>query len=90
MIDYSQIKTVIYTPTGYFGSDKLWRDASYAFQHRHDNTLKFRPYGTLGAQDRPDDWIWLGNNGTKAAELLEVPIAFLPEYDYEVSVLGEQ
>jgi hypothetical protein len=88
-MDYSQIKTIIYTPTGYFGSPHIWNDASYAFQHRHDNTLKFRPYGTLGAQDRPDDWIFLGNDSVTVANNLNVNLDVIPEYDYEVSVLGD-
>ena len=35
-IHNTKIKTVIYTPTGYFGSDKLWNNASYAF--KNDNS----------------------------------------------------
>lgn len=75
------IKTVIYCETGYYGSSKLWRDAAYAFRHRND--IPYHPYGTLAYKPPMNDWMWLGNDSARVAQLLNVPIDILPEYDYE-------
>jgi hypothetical protein len=80
-------KTVIYSPTGWFASEKLWNNASYAFQHRND--VKFVPYGTLAAKHDFGDWKFLGNDYRKVCDQTGLAYNDLPKYDYEYMVIGE-
>ena len=79
------IKTIVYCEVGYFGSEKLWRDTSYAFQHR--NEVKYVSYGTYAAPHNYGDWVYLGNNRNEVAKDLNIDIDLLPEYDNEFCVL---
>jgi hypothetical protein len=79
------IKTIIYCPIGYFGSEKLWNDASYAFQHKDDGWRNYH-YGTYSryqSKGLDDNWTFLGNDRRKLAEQLKIDIDVLPGYDYE-------
>jgi hypothetical protein len=85
-LDFKEIKTVIYTPSGYYGSKLLWNDASYAFKHRLD------PIAWKGNEhtDNSDKWQFLTNNRYYLAEKLNVGMDVLPEWDYEFCVLGDK
>ena len=70
-INFKEYQTIIYTPTGYFGSKMLWNDPSYAFQNRFDTPVN------------QDKWDYLTSNRSYLAEQLEIDISDLPEWDYE-------
>ena len=75
------ILTVVYSPSGWFGSPTLWRDASYAFQHRND--VEYVPYGTYTAKHDHGDWVYLGNDKSVVAAKTGINIEDLPVYDYD-------
>jgi hypothetical protein len=75
-LDYTKIKTVIYSSNGYWGSEILWNDASYAFQHRFN-------VASPGKNDDSDKWLYLGTNRQNIADKLGVEFDWLPESDYE-------
>ena len=87
-LDYTKIKTIIYCPTGYYGSESLWNDAGYAFRHRYQHE-----YGNMGSRgewigkDNTDKWQYLGNNKEELSEKLGVDKYVLPVWDYEYVTL---
>ena len=82
-LDYKLYKTIIYTPSGYYGSEKLWNDASYAFQHRLQKRFWHKVNGLIQGIDDSDNWQYLTNKKEYLAEKLNIPITDLPEWDYE-------
>jgi hypothetical protein len=82
-VDYTKLKTVIYCPSGYYGSYLLWNDTSYAFKNRN------KPEFWKGNEhtDNSDKWEWLALDNKELAEKLKIDIDILPEYDYEFCTL---
>lgn len=82
-LDYSKIKTIIYSPSGYYGSESLWNDASFAFRNRYRN-WSYDGNGVL-AQGKNDmfEWQYLGTNRKYIADKLGVEFDWMPESDYE-------
>ena len=83
-VNYKKLKTIIYSPEGYYGSELLWNDASYAFKHRLD-AIKWKGNEHT---DNSDKWQHLSNNRAYVAEKLDVEVWMLPEYDYEFCEIG--
>jgi hypothetical protein len=87
-LDYTKLKTIIYTPTGYYGSEFLWNDAGYAFRFRYQ-----KQYGNMGTRgewigkDTTDQWQYLTNNKEHLREKLGLEPGILPEWDYEYITL---
>jgi hypothetical protein len=84
----NNIKTVIYAPTGYYGSTKLWNDPSFAFRNRNEHP--YTAYGTFAKKPPKDDWQYLGNDRSRIAQTLGVDVDILPEWDYECAVLEDK
>ena len=82
-LNYNKFKTIIYCSSGYYGSKKLWNDASYAFRTRFKKISWNRNRGTLEGIDTSYEWQYLTNDRKYLAEKLEVDINVLPEWDYE-------
>ena len=74
-LNYTKFKTVIYTPSGYYGSEYLWNDASYAFRH------------CWKENDTTNSWQYLTTNKEYLREKLGLEIGVLPEWDYEYITL---
>ena len=82
-LDYTKIKTVIYSPCGYYGSESLWNDASFAFQHRYKNYSYEYVNGQTQGKNAMFEWQYLGTNRQYIADKLGVEFDWLPESDYE-------
>ena len=82
-LDFSKFKTIIYSPNGYYGSELLWNDASYAFQHRLEPVFWHKTNGMTEGVDQSDKWQFLTNNRIELADKLGIEIDVLPVWDYE-------
>jgi len=90
-LDYAKIKTVIYTPTGYYGSESLWNDAGYAFRHRYQQ--EYKGMGSRGewiGKDITDQWQFLTTKKEYLRLKLGLEIGVLPEWDYEYITLDRK
>lgn len=87
-LDYSKFRTIIYTPIGYYGSELLFNDPSYAFRHRmEERGVYINLSGLRVSKNDADKWQYLTNNKRELADKLDIDILDLPEWDFEVLVI---
>lgn len=87
-LDYTKIKTIIYCPNGYYGSESLWNDAGYAFRSRYQQQYENRGIaGEWIGKNSTDEWQYLGMDDEELSKKLGLERGVLPVWDYEYITL---
>lgn len=74
------IRTIIYSPIGYWGSYQLWRNAAHAY----------RSSRAFGAPTNPAyDFFYMGVNKQSVTNFIDISMMDLPDHDYEYIELDE-